>query len=334
LTAPLLLSRSEIDDRRWNELIALSEQQVIYGYTAYLDLVCDQWKALVWPSVGEYRIVMPIPIKQKWGKDVVQKPLFCQYLGVFSAEPVHEIQIFQFLEKLSSHYSYISSYHFHPANSPLLKENLRSIPQFLVQENQTYWLSLEDSYSKIKDRYRTDRKVNLKRSLVLNWDLRKCDDPLPLIDLFKKHHAGKIAGGVNRSAYGLLEQLFQTLHSNHKAKLWYATHNGQIHAGAIFVRSGGRVIYLFNAADRFGREGNARTFLLDRYFQENAGKALIFDFESPEVDSIAAFYSSFGAEKVPYYVIRKNDLPFPFRQIQRWRMKSLLKTTRVPSLGF
>lgn len=334
MATPLLLSRAEIDDGCWNGLMARAEQQVIYGDTAYLDLVCESWKALVWPSVGEYRIVMPIPIKRKWGKDVVQQPLFCQYLGIFSAEPMTEIQIFHFLKKLSLHFSYISSYHFHPGNSLLLKEILPILPEFEISENQTYWLSLEGPYDKIKDGYSADRKVNLKRSSVIDWVLEKRDNPRPLIDLFQKYHAGQVAGGVDPSAYRLLEQLFQTLRTDQKAELWYATDHGQIRAGVMFVRSGGKVIYLFNASDQLGRKGNARTFLLDQYFQENDGDMLIFDFESPQITSIAAFYSSFGAEKTPYYAIRKNKLPFPFRQIQHWRMKYLLKTIPAPSANF
>lgn len=334
MTAPLLLSRAEIDDRRWNELVTRSDQQVIYGYTSYLDLVCDSWKALVWPSTDNYRIIMPLPIKRKWLKEVVQQPLFCQYLGLFSAEPITTIQFSLFLRALSHHYSYISSYHFNPANSLVLSEILPDFPIIRLKKNHTYRLSLGDDYGKIHNNYSADRKINLKRSSVVAWVVEKTDDLQPLIDLFQKHHAAKITGGVDPSAYVLLEQLFQCLNRNGICELWYAVKEGQIHAGAIFVRSGGITIYLFNAADLAGREGNARTFLLDRYFQENAGDSVVFDFESPEITSIAAFYNSFGAVRTPYYVIRKNDLPFPLRQLQNWRMKYLLNTIPAPSGDF
>lgn len=334
MTSPLLLSRAEIDDRRWNELISHSDQQVIYGYTSYLDVVCDSWKALVWPSANNYRIVMPLPIKRKWLKEVVQQPLFCQYLGLFSTEPIAIIQFSLFLRALSLHYSYISSYHFNPANSLILNAILPAFPTFRLEENHTYLLSLGDAYDKIHKNYSADRKVNLKRSSAANWVIKKTESPQLLIDLFQKYHAGKIAGGVDPSAYVLLGRLFESLNRNRACEIWYAVHEGQIHAGTMFVRSGGKVVYLFNAADQAGREGNARTFLLDRYFQENAGDSVVFDFESPEITSIAAFYSSFGAVKTAYYVIKKNDLPVPFRQLQNWRVKYLLNTIPAPSGDF
>ncbi|MDQ6478027.1 GNAT family N-acetyltransferase [Dyadobacter sp. LHD-138] len=334
MTAPLLLSRSEIDDRRWNELIANSGQQVIYGYTTYLDLVCDNWKALVWPAADEYRIVMPLPVKRKWLKEVVQQPLFCQYLGLFSTQAITAMELTLFLRGLSHYFSYISSYHFNPDNSLIVREILPDFPNLIAEENQTHWLSLENAYNKIRDHYSVDRKVNLKRSSAVDWVVQKCDNPQTLIDLFQKHHAAKIPGGVNSSAYALLRQLVQSLKMNNACELWYAVSDGQIHAGAIFARSAGKIIYLFNASDQVGRDGNARTFLLDQFFRENAGESIIFDFESPEIASIAAFYKSFGAVKTSYYVIKKNNLPFPFRQIQNWRVRYLLNTIPAPSGDF
>lgn len=334
MTAPLLLSRAEIDDRRWNELIANSDQQVIYGHTTYLDLVCNSWKALVWPAAGEYRIVMPLPVKRKWLKEVVQQPLFCQYLGVFSTQPITAIELTLFLRALSHHFSYISSYHFNPDNSPIVREILPDFPNLIAEENQTYWLSLGAAYNKIKDHYSVDRKANLKRSLVVDWVVEKRDNPQPLIDLFQKHHAKKIPGGVNPSAYALLSQLVQSLKMTNACELWYAVSDGQIHAGAIFARSAGKIIYLFNASDQVGRDGNARTFLLDQFFKENAEESIVFDFESPEIASIAAFYKSFGAVKMPYYAIKQNNLPVPFRQIQNWRLRYLFNTIPAPSGDF
>ncbi len=55
-------------------------------------------------------------------------------------------------------------------------------------------------------------------------------------------------------------------------------------------------------------------------------KEEIIDFESPEIESIASFYKSFGGNEIPFYKISKNKLIFPFRQVQNWRKRHLLKT--------
>jgi hypothetical protein len=148
-------------------------------------------------------------------------------------------------------------------------------------------------------------------------------DPNPIIDLFRTHHASQIGGGVAETAYQLLGKIVNVLFRKKAAKLVYALKNGQIEAGALFAIFDNRIIYLFNAASALGRKGNARTWLIDQIIQEYAESDFIFDFESPEVKSIADFYQSFGAKKEAYLSLHYNDLPFPFNQIQEWRKKSV-----------
>ncbi len=166
--------------------------------------------------------------------------------------------------------------------------------------------------------------MNLKNSRAQQWEQIESTDIGPMVELFEKHHATKIPGGVPDHAYRILRQLGQLLLQKKSGRLFYASLQGTIHAGVLILETAPIAVYLFNASDEVGRRGNARTWLLDRYFQEKAGKGTFFDFESPEVESIAAFYESFGAEKREFYEIKKNDLPFPLRQIVEWR-KRLLK---------
>ena len=51
---PKLITRSQTNDGCWNTLIEQSQQSVLYAFTNYLDLVCQDWNALVWPQTGDY----------------------------------------------------------------------------------------------------------------------------------------------------------------------------------------------------------------------------------------------------------------------------------------
>ena len=331
MTAPLLLSRSEINDVSWNELIKKSEQQVIYGYSWYLDIVCnDQWKAIVWPSVDNYQIIMPLPLARKWFVEVIQQPLFCQYLGMFSIQRLTEENVVKFLDCLSKNFSYISSYHFHPSNTSILKAPLSESLAFQVKRNTTFWLSLSKSYQTIRSNYSSDRKKNVKRSIAENWTVIKSEDLAPLLNLFKENHINQISGGVHKNAFSILGDLFEKITHYQYSEVFYAAKNGRIHAGILLVTSGKKIIYLFNAADKLGRKGNARTYLINKFFEENSGKPGNFDFESPEIAAIASFYESFGADPTPYITIRRNDLPYPIREIQNWRLKRLVNTRQAP----
>ncbi|NIJ54919.1 GNAT family N-acetyltransferase [Dyadobacter arcticus] len=323
---PLLISRSQINDAAWNKLIEQSGQAVVYGFTFYLDLVCDDWKALIWASEGDYQIVMPLPVRRRLGIQLIHQPLFCQYLGLFSRSELTASQAEIFLRLLSMHFSYISSYHFNPNNYHLFSDLTSQFREFEFHTQFTHWLHLAKDYKSIEKGYTTDRRTNLKKGKNAGWEILESSNIHPLIYLFVQNHAAKIAGGVNPNAYDRLEAIFEKLKLLGIVELHYACKNGVIHAGILIVRCAGKSIYLFNAADVIGRRCNARTFLLDAYFSANAGNSIIFDFESPEIHSIAGFYKSFGCEATPFLKIRKNRLWLPIRKLHKWREKWLLKT--------
>ncbi|WP_247231765.1 GNAT family N-acetyltransferase [Telluribacter sp. SYSU D00476] len=321
MTTPLLLCRSQIDAQRWDQLIQQSQQRVVYGYSWYLDVVSPGWSALVWPSAEEYQVVMPLPIRKKWGLPVIQQPFFCQYLGLFSAIPLTKDIADAFLRVLDRHFRYISSYTFHPDNTPLLADLLPTYPSIQYQRLHTHWLPLNQPYAGIEGRYSQDRKKNLKRASKAGWTIREQEDIVPLIDMFRTYHAQGIQGGVSEKAYELLKALYRELRKRGLVQVLYAGLGSEPHAGVMLVEEGKRVIYLFNAADQTGRKQNARTYLLDQYLRSHSNLDSVFDFESPEVPSIVDYYRSFGAEKKAFYSIRKNSLPFPLREIQEWRIR-------------
>ncbi|WP_026631586.1 hypothetical protein [Dyadobacter alkalitolerans] len=342
---PLLIERAQICDAKWNEHICKSLQCVIYAQTYYLDTVCESWKALVWPNIQHPDIVMPIPIRRKWGVQVVYQPLFCQYLGLFSLKPLSGLQLESFLRFVSTEFSYISAYHFNPENSIRLSALAHTFPDFNFLQKHTHWLHLKGDLQQVNAGYSRDRKRNLVRSKGYSWEVQRSEDISPLIKLFSENQTACIPGGIDPDAFIRLKALFEALQARQQAELYYGLsnehlhaghiyaghihagrlHSGHIHAGILIVRFGGRAIYLFNAADQKGRKGNARTFMLDQHFRSIQRKTLIFDFESPEVDSIAQFYLSFGSVEVSFYAISRNELWFPLKQFQEWR-KRFFKT--------
>jgi hypothetical protein len=191
----------------------------------------------------------------------------------------------------------------------------------------THWLSLGKEYAVIASNYSQDRRVNLKRSAVQEWQIEISEDARPLLNLFRENHEQQIVGGVRRKTYDTLSILLRYLVSQGYGEIWYAARAGEKAAGVFIQKVGGKAIYIFNAANKDGRRGNARTFLLDHYFRNYAGEDLIFDFESPDVPAIASFYRSFGAEPQALLSIKKDMLPFPLKQLRRVR-GMLLKIRR------
>jgi Acetyltransferase (GNAT) domain len=304
-----LLQRSQIDDTFWDNFIDNSPHQIIYAYSWYLDIVSPRWTALVAiDGHGYWLAVLPVPLRRKFGFWVVQQPLFCQILGVFFRDNEFNQDIAESLvANLLTEYRYVSTY----------------FGRFLgvKTKNFTQVLYLNQNYETLKNNYSTDRKENLKKAQKYNYQILESTDIEPLIAIFKQNHAHNISGGVSESAYDLLRKLFEKLSEKKIVNLKYAFINKQIEAGCLFVMDKRRIIYIFNAATQIGRQLNTRTLLIDNVLQQYAASGMVFDFESPMIDSISRFYDSFGSQKEYFEELKQNNLPFPFKQIQRWRLE-------------
>jgi hypothetical protein len=323
---PVLLTRQQINDTHWNALLDASPHPVIYAYSWYLDVVSPHWQALVVVAHTGYDMIMPLPVLKKWGFRVVQQPFFCQYLGIYSHSEVSQAAAETFLNHLNRHFRYISTYAFHPQNTAALADVLARQPDIRSQKLFTHWLELEKMNGEPETIYNHDRKTNLRKANNHPWKMISSENTELLVQLFRHNHQQQIQGGVSDSAYKLLGRLAHESACRKALRIYYAELEEEIHAGIMVLQWKGTGIYIFNAADAVGRKGNARTWLLNRYFTEKKGSIRYFDFETPPLPSIAQFYASFGAEERVFYAIQKNKLPFPLRQLQNWRKQLLIST--------
>lgn len=303
------LSRLKIDPDAWNHCISSAHNPVPYAYSWYLDAVVRlpnwRWDGLVIRGQsGDYTAVMPVPLRRKFGIWVVHQPLFCQFLGVFGAELTPDLAD-AFARSLLKHYWYGSIFHVRPTEATTQPEGFR----FSANRCHTHLLDLTLPYETIHQHYSPETRRHLRQAQAAQWLVQHSTDPAPLLALFRQEHARQIPGGVGDWAYTLLENLFGELQARGAATLQYAVRAGKIEAGALFVESDNRVIYLFNAASDVGRKNHARTLLIDQVIHKQAGrKGQIFDFESPEKESVAQFYRGFGATESPYWAVRWNRL--------------------------
>lgn len=316
----LLLHRSQLNSDQWDDFVGASPQRILYAYSWYLDTVSPDWQALVLIEKDQWQAIMPLPCRRKWGMNVVQQPFFCQFLGVFTT-PSFEFQeaVRLLLDKLPFSFRYISIYTGRFGQPISYPKGMKII------NADNFILSLRPPYALLFKNYTHDRKTNLLRAQKFGWKSQQSTDIEPLITLFQENHAGQIQGGVSANAYRLLQKVVAALQQKKALRLVYALKDGQIEAGALFTIFDDRIIYLFNAASATGRKGNARTWLIDQMIQEYAQTNFIFDFESPEISSISTFYQSFGAEKEAYTLLTYNNLPFPLKQIQEWRVRRAAK---------
>jgi hypothetical protein len=313
-----LFSRQKLDVPAYDACVTAAPNAVVYALSWWLDLVSPGWEVLVWPGTdGTYRAVLPVPVRRKYGIRFVQQPLFAQFLGIFSPETVPPEIAEAFGRELARRYRFVVRLALRPG------VEFGAVGTFETLE--THVLSLDRPHAAIRAGYSADRRMNLKRAERAGWVVVEGREIGTLVQLFQRNHSHRIAGGADPAAYPLLERLFAECEARGLSTLRYAVRDGQIEAGAWFVTWGGRAIYLFNAATEAGRRGNARTWLIDQFLAEHAESGLLFDFESPAIDSIADFYQSFGAQPEPFGVLRYNRLPGWVKGL--WRLKKTVLLT-------
>ena len=318
------LKHQEIDKEKWDRCLQQSPESVLYACAFYLDIVAPNWCALVEENGDNYSIIIPLTTQKKYGITFLHQPLFCQQLGVFSVQ-LNILPIGQLLDIFFKHFAFASHYHFNIENtvskSPKLSGDSHATH---IVTHHTHLLSLKSPYATLYQNYSLDRKKNLKRAKKANLKIIESDDIEPLIQMFEQDIAKKIQGGVAPNAYVLLRKIYAELKKRQMCQLLYTQNAKQeINAGALFAFYQNKIIYLFNAAYDYARKENGRMFLIDYILKTHANSDKIFDFESPEIEAIAYFYQSFGAEAAPYQVLSFNHLPSVVNWF--WKIKKYLR---------
>lgn len=330
------LQHHQINKEKWDACIEQSLQAVIYAHAFYLDIVSPSWEAIVEEENGNYLTVMPLTWRKKYGITFLHQPIFCQQLGLFSIEKQISMEkIEQFFYLLFETYPFIPRYQWNVHNTHVFKNLHQKDFVNLSDESilskkfshkyltffTTHHLSLSQPYSVIYQNYSKDRKMNLKRAMKAHIEIIESENIEPLLAMFEKDIAQKLPKGVAPNAYELFRKIYKALKIRKWVKLFYTKNTkGEIGAGGLFVFYQNQIIYLFNACYQAARKENGRTLLIDYVIRKYANSNYIFDFESPEVEQIAYFYKSFGAQEIPYPVLLNyNQLPFWVNVL--WRVK-------------
>lgn len=288
------LKRAQINTSNWDELIEASSQKTIYAYSWYLDCIGQEWEALVeQDQQGKYIAALPYQVKYKYGLKKIEQDAFTNELGVYSlphSQP--ELLIKKFLKK-----PFISKYLFSASNNHQLAEKLSL--------ETTYHLSLKNDYESIAKNYSTNRKRNLKKAQAEQLKLVEGDTIQNLVQLFKDNVSDKIYG-IQETQYHQLEKLYYELKKRELTTIYNMVDDlEEVVSSVMIVRSFDRIIYFFAASSSKGLEKNSQTLLIDALIQKYAQSDLILDFEGGNIESLAQFYRSFGAQPIQIPVYRK-----------------------------
>lgn len=295
------LRHDEIDHKRWDEVVTQSPEGTIYAESWFLDRVSPGWHALI---MGDYEAVFPLPWRKKFGIHYLFQPAFCQQLGLFSRLDPPLIDTREFLSAIPTRFRLIEL--------QLNSGNRCTHPDFTVRERPNLELRLTRDYALLARGYSENIRRNLKKSAEADLTHQTSDKIEPVIQLFKQHRGVTLEKFDDRNYDRLCKLAEYALEHRRGFIRMVLDAAGHLQAGAFFVQSRDRIIFLFSGTSAEARKTGAMSALIDQVIREFAGSERRLDFEGSSDPNLARFYRSFGSEEVVYLQIRRNRLPFPF----------------------
>lgn len=291
------LKHNQIDKKKWDENVFSSYNGLVSANSWYLDIVSPNWSALV---ANDYKIIMPLTHRSKYGISYLFKPFFSQFLGVFYQNKDDSKYVKQFIDKAAEYYKHVHiNINVHNSNFDAEYTNTR----------QTQVLDLSLPYQDFKKKYNRSNKKNIRKSWETDVEIRVENNPDQLIELIKLMYIDRGVKGIKENDYKDLGSIIKYAVNNNLGEINFAYSKDRICAGAFFFKWKNRVI-LQTGINDLGKEKLAIFRIMDNYFQLNAGKDLLFDFAGSNIPGVAYWNSGFGAETQLYYNIQINNLPW------------------------
>lgn len=279
---------ADIDKQKWDLCIENATNTTIYAYAWYLDEICPHWDALV---LNDYTGVMPLPWTQKYGLKVIYQPFFAQQLGVFSALPLSQKILHDFLKAIPLKFIKITT-NLNVANATLLAN--------VLQLRNNYVLDLNKPYQDLHAKYAKDIKNTLRKpARNLKKDL-KIDQ---VVNFYVQHYASRHSN-ISEKDYTTLKKLLHKIASTPGCTLEIIGINEDNNLVAFDTMTlyKKKLYYQLCGANSQGKKIDAHYILIDNMIEKYALKADILDFEGSEIASIAYFFKKFGATPQQYGV--------------------------------
>lgn len=281
---------------RWNRTIAASRAETLYPYTWYLDQVAEHWSALL---MGDYRFLMPLVWKRRWGIPLIYQPFYTQQLGIFSEEVVDPLVASRFIDRIPSRFRW-ARINFNARNL------VAGAPRRVVTDRTNYILPLKNSYDQIRAGYSSNAERNLKKGEGFSLPLLNeitCQD---LVAFKRKHDVMP----RTEQQYVWLTHLLENLVQRKAGMILTAGRGQELNAAAFFAFSRQRAIYLLSVSSESGKEQRSMFRIVDTLIREHAGSELTLDFEGSNIPSVARFFAGFGARPETYQSVGFQKFPF------------------------
>lgn len=288
------LERNNTDTAKWDDCIRSADNELIYGYSWYLDRMAENWSALV---INNYDAVMPLTWKRKYGIRYLYQPPFCQQLGIFGKRAVYGKMIPDLLSAARKRFPFAEIFLNHDNNHPdtILKNN--------------FILALNKSYDRLHENFKHDLKYNISRAAKEALHYTSSADYTAVISRYRKEY-GQRFPHVKNDDYKKLHHVCRYLDSEENLIVREVRKEEASLAASLLLKMNKRLYLIVSVTTAKGRQLRANHFLISEIIKEFSNRDLILDFEGSDLPGVAHFYKDFGCANQPYSFFRYNRLPF------------------------
>jgi hypothetical protein len=299
------MDHHEIDMEKWDACIDSAPNGIFYAYSWYLDMLAPPWGGLV---EGDYRSVMPLPYRKKFGVHYIYQPAFIQQLGIFSTHSMGEELTRKFIAAIPGHFRY--------ADIPMNTFNkVPPLEGVLRKTRVTYELDLIPTYEEIYKRYSENARRNLKKAEKRGVFIAAHGRPEEVITAFRSSR--KRDPYTEKDYQALKHLIYSGMHRGNVSLYSAYSDKNNFSAGIVFYHTHKKVVFLFSGSAPEARENGAMFKLVDAFIRDHAGRELVLDFEGSSDPSLARFYRGFGSKECLFLQLRINRMPGMLKPVSR-----------------
>jgi hypothetical protein len=295
------LQHHEIDYQKWDKCIKKSVNGSIYAYSWFLNIVCNEWDALI---DEKYETVMPLPFKKIFGFKILMQPVFASNLGVFSTKVLDEEVVDTFIKAIPQKFWLI--------NINLNKFNKITEHLFRIRHDCVYELDLIPSYKRISESFSPEIKESLKEASKNNISIIAGMNSNDLVSMYLndktfvqkiliRRHVDKIKKLVSNAIKFRVGQVYGA----------YTSENN-LCAATFFIWSHNRVFLLFYGFNNTGIKELAHITIIDEFIKLHAEQNLTLRFEFASRNKYSGLFMGFGGRRYEFMRVRKKGFPLFF----------------------
>lgn len=290
-TSIQILPSKKIDPVKWDACVSAAENGLIYSRYDYLDQLCTNWSAVI---VDDYRSIMPLPWRRKFGIKYIYQPVFIQQLGMIGDSEI-----------IPEHF-----FHFAKYGDMLLNfQNTDMAKALNASPRSNLVIDLSLPYETTFTRYKKDLLLNLKKAEKESLSVSAEVDTDLAVSMFKLLYQRRMDDLTDKDFANFATIAEKLAGKNMCFTRKVLDEKGTLLAIALFLRDDKRIYNLMNTTTDIGRTKEANHFLIDAVIKEFSGQPLLFDFEGSDIPGVKTFYEKFGGIDQPYYYYHFNKLP-------------------------